>query len=64
MNPVLTDFGSCKAIGEKLTYRRGTEGWMDDEEKDSWDTSETRHDLFGIEKIREWLQKQKVEESE
>ncbi|KAJ5935162.1 hypothetical protein N7466_004709 [Penicillium verhagenii] len=51
--PVLVDFNSCKPIGEKLTYSRGTLSWTDEE--DEWDTSETRHDFFGMEKIREWL---------
>ncbi|KAJ5937349.1 hypothetical protein N7454_004649 [Penicillium verhagenii] len=51
--PVLTDFNSCHPIGEKLKLSRGTEGWMDAD--DSWDTSETRHDFFAIEKIRGWL---------
>jgi serine/threonine protein kinase len=51
--PVLIDFGSCREIGEKLTTSRGTPGWVDD--RDDYDTSEMRHDIFAIEKIREWL---------
>ncbi|KAJ5738147.1 peptidase S66 LD-carboxypeptidase A [Penicillium malachiteum] len=51
--PVLADFNSCKPIREKLTYSRGTYGWMD--EADEWNISETRHDFFGMEKIQEWL---------
>lgn len=52
--PVLVDFGSCREIGQKLTTSRGTPGWVDDE--DDYATSETRHDLFAIEKIRTWLE--------
>jgi serine/threonine protein kinase len=51
--PVLADFNSCHPIGEKLELSRGTEGCIDTE--DSWDTSETHHDFFAIEKIRESL---------
>jgi hypothetical protein len=52
--PVLVDFGSSKPHGEKLTASRGTVGWID--EADDYTTSEARHDLFGIEKIRKWIE--------
>ncbi|KAJ5618430.1 kinase-like protein [Penicillium herquei] len=51
--PVLIDFNSCQSIGHELQYSRGTPGWTDPE--DPWDTSETWHDWFGFERIREWL---------
>ncbi|KAL7619501.1 hypothetical protein AAE478_010041 [Parahypoxylon ruwenzoriense] len=51
--PVLADFDSCRRVGQSLTYSRGTPGWIDKD--DSYDTSETRHDTFAIEKIRTWL---------
>jgi serine/threonine protein kinase len=51
--PVLADFDSCRPVGEKLTYSRGTRGWID--ESDSYDTSETVHDIYAVEMIRTWL---------
>ncbi|KAK4233214.1 kinase-like protein [Achaetomium macrosporum] len=39
--PVLIDFGSCRAVGEKLGPSRGTAGWIED--------------LHALEKIRTWL---------
>jgi hypothetical protein len=54
--PVLADFDSCRPVGRKLTYSRGTPGWID--EGDNYDTSEIRHDTFAIKKIREWLDEQ------
>ncbi|KAI1372151.1 kinase-like domain-containing protein [Hypoxylon crocopeplum] len=56
--PVLIDFDSCRPVGKKLTYSRGTPGWIDKDE--SYDTSETRHDTFAINKIRTWLDEQTV----
>ncbi|KAI1085447.1 kinase-like domain-containing protein [Whalleya microplaca] len=57
--PVLADFDSCRPVGQKLTYSRGTRGWIDTDE--SYDTSETRHDTFALEKIRAWLDEQKAD---
>ncbi|KAK3335871.1 kinase-like domain-containing protein [Cercophora scortea] len=51
--PVLVDFGSCREVGRKLGSSRGTPGWID--EGDDYLTSEERHDLFGLAKIRAWL---------
>jgi len=51
--PVLVDFGSCREIGDKLTTSRGTPGWVDNE--DDYTTSEVRHDIFAVEKLRVWL---------
>jgi len=51
--PVLTDFDSCIPFGEKLKYSRGTPGWIDPGE--DYKTSEARHDIYGLEKIRAWL---------
>lgn len=52
--PVLIDFGSAREIGAKLGTSRGTKGWIDGEMKD-YHTSDHRHDLFALEKIRTWL---------
>ncbi|KAH7401400.1 kinase-like domain-containing protein [Pyrenochaeta sp. MPI-SDFR-AT-0127] len=52
--PVLIDFGSAREIGLKLGTSRGTKGWIDGEMKD-YHTSDSRHDLFALEKIRTWL---------
>ncbi|KAK1763221.1 hypothetical protein QBC33DRAFT_518813 [Phialemonium atrogriseum] len=54
--PVLADFDSCRPVGQRLTYSRGTPGWIDKD--DSYDTSETRHDTFAMKKIRAWLDEQ------
>ncbi|KAK3694439.1 kinase-like domain-containing protein [Podospora appendiculata] len=51
--PVLVDFGFCRKVGQKLGASRGTPGWID--EGDDYVTSEERHDLFGLAKIRAWL---------
>lgn len=55
--PVLADFDSCKPIGEKLTFSRGTEGW-NDVPLEEYKTSEVAHDLYGVKKIEEWLEGQ------
>ncbi|KAF1958433.1 kinase-like protein [Byssothecium circinans] len=52
--PVLIDFGSARKIGDKLGSSRGTKGWIDGEIKD-YHTSDHRHDLSALEKIRTWL---------
>jgi len=52
--PVLIDFASAREIGAKLGSRRGTKGWIDGKLKD-YNTSEKAHDIFGLEKIRTWL---------
>ncbi|OIW34253.1 hypothetical protein CONLIGDRAFT_567185 [Coniochaeta ligniaria NRRL 30616] len=54
--PVLADFDSCHGVGTKLTYTRGTPGWVD--ESDSYDTSEISHDRYAIQRIRTWLAEQ------
>jgi len=54
--PVLADFDSCRPVGEKLTFSRGTKGWID--ETESYTTSETRHDIYGMEKVGAWLDEQ------
>ncbi|KAK1764626.1 kinase-like domain-containing protein [Phialemonium atrogriseum] len=51
--PVLVDFGSCREVGHKMTTSRGTPGWVDEE--DDYTTSEERHDVFALGKIRTWL---------
>ncbi|KAK1773081.1 kinase-like domain-containing protein [Copromyces sp. CBS 386.78] len=57
--PVLVDFGSARKIGEKLGVSRGTPGWIDEE--DDYTTSDVKHDLFALGKIREWLEDPKFE---
>lgn len=52
--PVLIDFGSAREIGARLGTSRGTKGWIDGEMKD-YHTSDKRHDLFAIDKLRMWL---------
>ncbi|MBE3043324.1 protein kinase family protein [Candidatus Bathyarchaeota archaeon] len=53
--PVLIDFGSSREIGAKLGTSLGTKGWIEVEEMEDYDTSETGHDMFALEKIRAWL---------
>jgi serine/threonine protein kinase len=53
-SPILIDFGSVRKIGEKLPTSRGTKGWIDCEMKDDT-TSDTKHDLFALNKLRSWL---------
>lgn len=31
--PVLADFDSCRPVGQRLTYSRGTPGWIDKDDK-------------------------------
>lgn len=52
--PVLIDFGSAREMGATLGTSRGTKGWIEGEMKD-YHTSDKRHDLFAIDKIRVWL---------
>ena len=52
--PVLRDFEAAREIGAKLGIRRGTEGWIEGEMED-YHTSDKRHDLFALGKIRAWL---------
>jgi serine/threonine protein kinase len=51
--PVLVDFGSCREIGKQMGCSRGTDGWVED--IDNYEISEASHDIFGLEKIRAWL---------
>ncbi|KAF2452746.1 kinase-like domain-containing protein [Lineolata rhizophorae] len=59
--PVLIDFGSSHEIGKKLTTSRGTKGWIDEDMKD-YTTSERRHDISALDKIRSWLDKPTFED--
>ncbi|KAI0393095.1 kinase-like domain-containing protein [Xylariaceae sp. FL0594] len=52
--PILIDFDSARRIGDELTTSRGTKGWIDCEMKD-YTTSETRHDISALAKLRTWL---------
>lgn len=52
---VLIDFGSAREIRAKLGTSRRTKGWIDGEIKD-YHTSDDRHDLFALDKIRAWLE--------
>lgn len=52
--PILIDFNSAKLIGDKMTTSRGTKGWIDGEMKD-YHTSDARHDMSALVKIRSWL---------
>ncbi|KAF5027090.1 hypothetical protein F66182_802 [Fusarium sp. NRRL 66182] len=50
--PVLIDFGSCRAVGERL-QSLGTSGWYEE----LFFTSEKKHDTYSLTKLREWIQK-------
>ncbi|KAK5995740.1 hypothetical protein PT974_04158 [Cladobotryum mycophilum] len=52
--PVLVDFGSAREIGKPLGTSRGTTGWIQGRIED-YTTSKGEHDVFGLEKIRAWL---------
>ncbi|KAJ5722411.1 hypothetical protein N7488_000446 [Penicillium malachiteum] len=52
--PLLIDFEGCQKFGEGLTYIRGTEDWIEGKIED-YTTSEARHDIFALGKIRDWL---------
>lgn len=54
--PVVADFGSCRRVGEKLGTTRGTPGWIEGDVAD-YTTSEVRHDVFALGRIRDWLEK-------
>lgn len=56
--PVLIDFDSCLEIGQKLPTR-GTEGWRD-VDIEEYTTSDMKHDIFALEKLRAWLDKPTV----
>lgn len=51
--PILIDFDSARRIGEELSSR-GTKGWIDCE-MDDYTTSEARHDISALNKLRTWL---------
>nr|CEG04788.1 unnamed protein product [Fusarium clavum]CEG05828.1 unnamed protein product [Fusarium clavum] len=55
--PVLIDFGSCQPFG-KLLQTFGTPGWF---EEDFW-RSEQIHDIFALEKLKQWLKVVKPDE--
>ena len=48
--PVLIDFGSCAPFGGRL-QSLGSLGWYEDE----FFTSEAKHDVFALNKMRQWL---------
>ncbi|KAF1916940.1 hypothetical protein BDU57DRAFT_539169 [Ampelomyces quisqualis] len=52
--PIPIDFGSARRISTKLATSRGTKGWIDSDMKD-YHTSDYRHDLSALEKIRTWF---------
>ncbi|KAF2453052.1 hypothetical protein BDY21DRAFT_357159 [Lineolata rhizophorae] len=59
--PVLIDLGSSHQIGKKLTAIRGNKGWIDEDMKD-YTTSEKRHGMHALAKIRVWLDKPTFED--
>ncbi|PNY29104.1 MAP kinase kinase kinase win1 [Tolypocladium capitatum] len=54
--PVLIGFGSSHEVGIRLTTSRGTKGCIDVDMKD-YTTSEKRHDISALAKIRVRLNK-------
>jgi serine/threonine protein kinase len=50
--PILIDFGSCQPFGKRL-QSLGTHGWFEE----LFFTSEKKHDIYSLEKLRQWLQK-------
>ncbi|KAK5625097.1 hypothetical protein RRF57_000813 [Xylaria bambusicola] len=50
--PVLIDFGLCRPFGGRL-LEGGTPGWCDREKLIT--SSDKENDLFGLARIREWL---------
>ncbi|KAK1248576.1 hypothetical protein MKX08_006796 [Trichoderma sp. CBMAI-0020] len=53
-SPILIDFDSARKIGENLSTSRGTKGWIDCE-MENYTTSNTKHDMFALDKLRAWL---------
>lgn len=62
VTPVLTGFGMARKIGERLPISLGKKsegrkemclGWRD--EGESYETSEVRHDVFALGKMKRWL---------
>ncbi|TPX18686.1 uncharacterized protein E0L32_002543 [Thyridium curvatum] len=51
--PVLIDFGSCQPFGKPL-QSLGTDGWCEE----VFFTSERKHDLYSLAKLRDWLHTQ------
>ena len=49
--PVLIDFGSCQPFGKRLQLL-STLGWC----KETFSTSEQEHDVYSMDKLRNWLQ--------
>ncbi len=50
--PVLIDFGSCQPFGGRL-QSLGSPGWYEE----LFFTSQAKHDLYALNKLREWLEK-------
>ncbi|OAQ97387.1 hypothetical protein LLEC1_04214 [Akanthomyces lecanii] len=50
--PVLIDFGSCQPFGGRL-QSLGTPGWYEE----VFFTSQAKHDLYALRKLRKWLEK-------
>lgn len=50
--PVVIDFGSCAPFGGRL-QSLGSPGWCEEE----FYTSAARHDVFALNKMRQWLDK-------
>jgi serine/threonine protein kinase len=49
--PVLIDFGSCQPFGMRL-QSLGSPGWCEE----TFFTSEKKHDVFSMGKLRQWIQ--------
>ncbi|CAG8241614.1 unnamed protein product [Penicillium olsonii] len=54
--PIIIDFEGCQKLGSSLKFIRGTPGWIEGD-VGAHHTSEVKHDVFALVKIREWLEK-------
>ncbi|KAK4105208.1 hypothetical protein N658DRAFT_385631, partial [Parathielavia hyrcaniae] len=55
--PVHVDFSAARPPGARGTGPLGTPGWMETDDVASYAVSKTSHDLFGLKKLRAWLDK-------
>ncbi len=49
--PIITDFDSCRGVGEQLGLKAGTEGWTDGQAE----VAEFQNDYHGLSLIQDFL---------